>query len=414
MLRSSVQIRTLIFTTILASVITPALSNTVYVDNSGGNCNGGALSPCYGTIQEGVNAVDLTGGGAVVNVMPGFYDEGVNLDTMNGGTTGSITVQAVNAGGAPTPGTVTVNGGAMSAFRTNKPFSGSAFAGTIALVGFQANSVGDNGISLWDVGGDVRLTDITANNSGDDGIDVADVSGDVRILGCTANTNADDGVDIESVGGEIIINNTVANGNLDSSDGDGFDIACDCDVTITNSTADNNAEEGIDLEVARAVTITSCNANGNGGSGIDLDDPNGNVRIEDSRASGNLEGIEIYSDSPTAPGTTIVYCNDIQNNALGLDIFATSGSTVNASRNWWGSPTGPSGAGYSGSGDSIVTAGLAVNASDWLTTPRSPDACEAPIPPKPTAVPTLHQWGTVLMVLVLAALGMLAMRRHLK
>ena len=61
----------------------------VYADPAGA-CNG--LTPCFTTIQKAVNEVDV---GGEVFVFPGAYAESVNLNEMNGGSPGTISLTTV-------------------------------------------------------------------------------------------------------------------------------------------------------------------------------------------------------------------------------------------------------------------------------------------------------------------------------
>jgi hypothetical protein len=67
-----------------------------------------------------------------------------------------------------------------------------------------------------------------------------------------------------------------------------------------------------------------------------------------------------------AAATTISY-NDIKNNGFseGYGIY-TSGITTDARFNYWGAPDGPSGGGYTGSGDYV---GGSTNGDNWLSKP---------------------------------------------
>jgi len=195
-----------------------------------------------------------------INVYPDTYNESVDLFKPGGG---DITLNTVNAGGTPTPGTVTVNGGATGpAFYTS-----STHSGNITINGFIANSDDDDGVDL-EVNSDIVIRNVTASNTGSDGIDV-EAGGDVTISDCTANDNDSDGILVSDVGGG---------------------------VTLTDCTASDNYDENFDIgPVTGNLEIKRCTANGSeDDEGIDIDEVGGSVTITDSTTNNNEdEGIEI-------------------------------------------------------------------------------------------------------------------------
>ena len=85
--------------------------------------------------------------------------------------------------------------------------------------------------------------------------------------------------------------------------------------------------------------------------------------IRDNRADNNLLGIYAYdSEAP------LIIDNCITNNDYGLYLNSVTGA-VDARLNYWGSTDGPSGAGFTGSGDSITLTGMdpaLLDASTWI------------------------------------------------
>ena len=91
--------------------------------------------------------------------------------------------------------------------------------------------------------------------------------------------------------------------------------------------------------------------------------------IRGNRIENNIAGIVAEDDVTLSPFSM---CNSITGNSTGVDHSGTS--TLTLQSNWWGDPTGPSGAGP-GSGDSIVVTGSgAVDFTAWL------DAADAVCP----------------------------------
>jgi pectin methylesterase-like acyl-CoA thioesterase len=173
--RSSTLAIVLTLTLLLAlSMPTPVSAATLRVRPSGG--------PGYfTTIQAAVNAANAND---VILVYPGTYGP-VELSTM--ATPGNISVIAVDSSGNPTPGTVTVNGGASSAFA----WSLLPHLGGVTIDGFVVTSTGGYGVYIPGTQGDVVVRNVTADGTGKAGISVsitAPSPADVTVEGCSANS----------------------------------------------------------------------------------------------------------------------------------------------------------------------------------------------------------------------------------
>jgi parallel beta-helix repeat protein len=336
-------------------------------------------TPCYTTLNA---AVAAAASGDTIYVFPGTYAESVNLGAM--ATPGDIALVTVNAAGAPTPGTATINAPSGCAIYnysltvTGQDLTVNGFivnsANTTALClfahgniavsnvtanntkgeGVQANSQTGNitvtsctansktgsdadGFALTATSGNVTISNSTANSNADEGFDVF-AGGNTVISACTANGNGDDGFDLEG-NGNVTVTNSVANNQVGSADGDGFDIDVKGAVTISDTRANGNRQEGIDVEGASSLTIIRCTATGNQGEGLDLDDVTGNVTVQDSNINGNGgTGIELGWDQlgGTASATGSIICN---NTLDGLGLYKAR--TATAEGNWWGSASGP-------------------------------------------------------------------------
>ncbi|MGB9300113.1 MAG: right-handed parallel beta-helix repeat-containing protein, partial [Anaerolineae bacterium] len=311
-------------------------------------CSAGPPTCNYATITTAVAGETYP---ATINVYPGTYNESVDLYKAGGG---GITLNAVNAGGTPTPGTATVDGGTTGpAFYTS-----STHSGNVTINGFIVktdSASGDDGIRLG-VNSSVVIRNVTASNTGEDGIQISEAGGNVTIANCTANSNDSDGILVESVGGDVSVSDCTANNNHDenfdigyvtgnleikrctansSEEDQGFDVdEVGGNVTITDSTANNNDDEGIDVdEVGMAgsgesaaggddledpepddedghpttlgysvnpsanggdVIIRNCTANGNEDDGIHVDGAGGNVTIANCKTNSNDDnGIDV-------------------------------------------------------------------------------------------------------------------------
>jgi len=345
---------------------TSLAATPVFADGAGA-CNGS--TPCFTTIQEAVNNAGPAP--AVVNVFPGTYPENVDLDLMGSaivGSPGDITLQTVNATGAPTNGTATVN-----------PATGSAIVGfsfvNVTIDGFIASSADIDAIDL-EVN-DVTLSDITAGSVGNDGVDVfangnititnsasnsngdngfeLDADGNVTITGSTANGNEDSAFEID-VSGDVTITDTVGN---DTEFSDSFDIAA-TNVTLTNVTANGalDGSEGVSIEATGNVTIDRLTATGNDSDGLDIEgnfvgegELVGNVSVTNSSLRDNgEEGIEHLDLGLSAGATQLANSNVICGNLEG-GIEHRADQAFNGEGNWWGAasgPTHPSNAGGTG------------------------------------------------------------------
>jgi len=89
--------------------------------------------------------------------------------------------------------------------------------------------------------------------------------------------------------------------------------------------------------------------------------------IRSNRIENNITGIVAADDVTLSPFSM---CNSITGNSTGVDHSGTA--TLTLQSNWWGDPTGPSGAGP-GSGDSIVVTGSgSVDFTAWLVSAGAP------------------------------------------
>ena len=296
--------------------------------------NTGGTGGCYGSIQDAVNAA---GGGDVINVYPGTYNESVDL----GGHSGALTLRTVSAAGNLTPGTAQVNGG------TTGPvfYTSSDHSGDITIDGFAVQTAkgdgagedydcihlnvnsnvvirnvtasgGSDGIEVDEAGGNVTVEYSEASSNDSDGFIFEDVDGNLTVTGCTANGNVDENFDIdEDIGGNVEIKGCTANGSLDGTGIEVEEVAGN--VTITDSTANNNHNEGVLVEDIGMVGSEESAAGAD-----DLEDPEADDDDHDTNVRTSV--------NPTANGgdVTIKNCTTNDNQGDGISVWHAPGDVT--------------------------------------------------------------------------------------
>lgn len=130
-------------------------------------------------------------------------------------------------------------------------------------------------------------------------------------------------------------------------------------VSLQNVTISQNGAEG--LRAKGEVALTSVVITGNGQAGLKVTNP-GSLNVSFSTISGNgAEGVVL--DNPTQ--ADIHHTNFVGNVAGGIHL-SNSSVSADATLNWWGDASGPSGIGP-GSGDSADSANIAFE--PWLGAP---------------------------------------------
>ncbi|HEX5798217.1 MAG TPA: right-handed parallel beta-helix repeat-containing protein [Candidatus Saccharimonadales bacterium] len=165
------------------------------------------------------------------------------------------------------------------------------------------------------------------------------------------------------ISGSLFDNNTYTGKGV----GDWLDYALDisngANVTVTNNTISNN------LGVASSDGSTS--------AGILVSTffgPDTTALIENNDLSGNTTAIYVGFDSSDT-STVEAHQNNIQGNDNGV---ISTNPEVDATCNWWGSPTGPThSSNPSGTGDEVSDNVLF---DPWLTGPAPEGECNSPVP----------------------------------
>lgn len=332
------------------------------------NGNGATLSRTVGNVAPFFRFFDVEGGGLTLN-----------STTLTGGN--------VPSG----------NGGAI--YHNAGPFviSGSTFSNNSA-------ASGDGGAIFHNSTEAVSISNSAFNNNaapGGDGGAIYDNSTNGMTLINTSFTGnsasgGDGGAVYDNSSGGLNITNGTFTGNT-ASGGDGGAIY-------------DNSSNGL---VFNGGSVTNSDVSPGGDGGGIYDNSSGGVQISNVVFSGNTAttGGAIY-DNTDGSGPASNNCFVGNTATTGGGIFRFTTPALNAINNWWGSASGPSGAGP-GTGDSVSTN---VTFTPFLTSP--PIICGgAPPPPPPTPslpIPTLSDWALWTMALLLVAGGLWAIRRQIR
>jgi predicted outer membrane repeat protein len=337
------------------------------------NGNGATLSRTVGGVAPFFRFFEIGGGGLTLN----------NATLTGGNTTGT------GASG----GAIFVDGGVVPL-----SVSGSTFSN---------NTAGGSGGAIFedsDLGFTISNTTFTGNTAaGGSGGAIFDNTTDGMTL---TNTTFTGNTAAAGSGGAIFDNSTTG-------------VSIHTATFTGNSTTDggggaifDNSSGGLVFSCG-SVTNNSAGSAGNDGGGV-FDNSTNGVQITQVAFSGNtatFRGGALFDNSTGGAGP--VSNNSFVGNTApnGGGIYRTS-PTLNAINNWWGAPSGPSGAGP-GTGDAVSTD---VTFAPFLTSP--PSACGAGPPPPPPSpsqpIPTLSDWTLWVVTFLLLGGGMWAIRRRVR
>ena len=336
----------------------PPLSE-VWVDDdyTDGNCGGHTWGyDAFATIQNGIDGIDE---GGTVYVAAGNY----NLEELGGPAYEPVSIKK----------SITLSGAGSASTTLDPEYPTGVHCDVISI---QASNVTIEGFTV--IGGDfgVRISSSSAQT----GIDFIDViatenhgSGfvfdnlygqqpvsDVTFLNCQANHNGNRGIYFapNKDASDISLTNT----DCDNNQIMGFN--CQGTMTsldITGGTFNDNVGGspygtsegpyygfGIRLENCNKVTISDVTAQGNGtdgpeegGAGISIKNGSQNVAITDTTLGNNPIGLWLKSGDATL--RLSIHLSNIKDNTnygVKNDVTIT---TVDATNNWWGAASGPSG-----------------------------------------------------------------------
>ena len=334
----------------------------------------GTCGDCtYATISA---AVADSVGGDRIEVYPGVYNETVNLNTMK--IKGSIALMAMGATTIHSvPGEPGITYDMADAGDTN-------FPGNISIEGFDITS-DSSAIELVGTTGNVSILECTASSVIGTGIFGENIIGNVTINKCTADNTQGIGVWLQAVFGNVSMNGCTTN-NVQAIGT--YLIAIFGDTTLKNHTSNDCQPYGIYM------------------NGI-----NGDATLENCNANNNDYGIVLQSLSTDR--TCMVRCSNMTGNrACGL-LLSSGNFDVEAVNNWWGDASGPTHTGNPGGGGDAICEEDGVNKytgtvtfDSWLGGPFELIPRCSTVP-----VPTLNQWGLIVLAVSMAGAAVRAGRR---
>jgi len=173
-----------------------------------------------------------------------------------------------------------------------------------------------------------------------DGYTIPSDVGQVIVVDSSHVTISGINVSHADVGIEIAFSSYIAISECEISNNDGYGIVCcsSSHVSISRCEISNNRYDGISCSwYSLVVSITRCNISNNGDDGISLWWLTSDVSILGCRISNNGDdGIRIFHHTSNV---VVHYCNITSNAGHGL--YNSGTYVVNATYNWWGSPSGP-------------------------------------------------------------------------
>ena len=393
--------------------------------------NPGGTGGCYASIQAAINAATP---GATILVAPGTYTENLTLNkslTLRGNQAGvsacgrSASESIVTAASGTL---LTLVSGSAGSVIDGFTFSGGARGiesgsgplNNIQILNNRVVGFTGNGIFLNDPG-----TDITVNQNSIDGssktgggglfhLDTDGFDGFQLTNNCISNGVTGTGffVDGNHNVGESATRDPLIDGNLINNNGTGMNLGSRAfgengipatgtyGGTISNNTFRSNNFDGLQGGIQH-VLVAGNVFSFNGRSGLALtsfgslavDRGAQNSTITCNTFTGNgfvpgpAEGL-FFSSGQVAGSisTNVANNNNIQGNNRGVTYNGTE--AINATSNWWGSPTGPTIASNpTGTGDSIVNPSGTLVYAPFLASVAPCAPAVPPPPPNPCAIP---------------------------
>ena len=368
-------------------------AGTWYVNSTTGNDSFSCMSavtPCK-TINA---AIGKAASGDTINVAAGTYNEQVSINkdslTLLGAQHG---VDARNPRGAES---IINNSCGPVQFHANKDtldgftVQGSTDPDPCFLSGIWMNP-GFDGVDA----GHQILNNVVQNNISGIELDSTGVfPTKVQFNLIRNNSNpghgSGNGIQVNFGLSNALIDNNTFSGDTSSSILDASFSGTDGNITVSNNQLIGGSAESIAFIAVKNTTISGNTSVGSTSSAtIDLFGGNNGITITCNTLAAGQRGIFVenpYASYGVLPNSNITANqNNIQGNVIaGLEVATGSyfGGSLNATNNWWGSPTGPTHpSNFGGTGDKIIDPDGAVTFIPFLTSPSPcapvPDFCPA-------------------------------------
>jgi uncharacterized protein YxeA len=195
-----------------------------------------------------------------------------------------------------------------------------------------ADNMGDDGIELDGLTGNLLIENSSFDNNGNDGINIDTVTGNVTILNTTADGNGNDGLVIGNVTGNVFVDPSSFSGNLASGGQDTgvYIYTIVGNVTLLDLTITGNTGTGLLIDdVTGNVLVQNSVISGNSNYGIEIYDVNGNTTLTGITANDNDQS-NLYLDQNGFEGDVLIDPSSFNNsvNGYGLEIYNVFGNTT--------------------------------------------------------------------------------------
>lgn len=328
----------------------------------------------FATISGGVNAVDVLG---TVYVAPGLYSEQVNitktiqlLGAQQGvdarSRSGSTATESTITSNTPT-GVVNLSadGIVLDGFTVKGNLSGPGIVTSSSHSGYliEDNIVEDNVFGMYLNTNGTSLSVVRHNL----------IQNNNQAGAATGN-----GIYTDQGSASLYIYQNRFSGHINGSLAFYGSAGTQHDILIANN--EMMSDSALAMVNSNNVTILGNTMIGIPYEAISVQSNNNHVQIEANVLHQNVYGVIVAPvNGPGTASTDVrLYNNNIQGNSTaGLRVISGGYSgTLNATNNWWGDASGPSGVGP-GTGDAIVDPDSVVAFTPWLESvpPPEPTAC---------------------------------------
>jgi hypothetical protein len=358
------------------------------------------------------DAIDTASPGETIQLNSGTYEQGIVINkNLNIVASGDVTLNG--AGVSAEDGivvettNVTIDGIEIAQFSDDgiDVRENNLDPRQIEIVNVTSRLNGGNNIVIFSSQAEdtVELTNVVSRNN-DDGDGISIFSETVIINNTTSTGSEDAGLDIfagEEGTVSIRQSTTSDNGFFTTGESDspehGIQISAQ-QITIENTTTTGNLQNGLEVPFSDATTggrtmnftdVTS-RANGLNGAFISGTPDSDTVSIANSQFNQNDDdGLDVVVESVNIAQTNLtrntlagarfagaftggtLTQSSIFNNGGPAIVNEVSGTSVDATNNWWGNPSGPGTNEIAGSGN--------VDATDPLPAPPDPDTDSTPV-----------------------------------